>query len=1089
MTPISGAFINNTFFCEFTRPLIPPQNDTAKTRHASLAADAFTDFIWAYQPRPNLNIDGSYFTWHEHNPHMGNGLPDSGPGQTHGRLEINLATGNAIAQPIEDYVKKIVHGSLMLTAWLGILPFGVFWSRYMRWTPHWILTHLSLQSTAYAFIITAFIIILVTLGGHFYLKAHPLLGVLLIILITTQITIGIVNRRNVARLLPSPSRTRTRIIHRTIGMTLILAAVAQAALGANTLFPYIEGRGREFWGVYFFLVIAWTLVFLLAEWFKWSKVVLKDTKVPHDKEAAVMPVGVGVLEGKMDAKSKGSDLEEYTWETLDKSDERGKHLKILVVGNGKYVYDASTWIRSHPGGQIILLAVAGTDISSDYFHEAGYDAQDFTPAPSIPKNQTQRTLPRSASPHPQAEDRSSVLTVDSSYKHQAQSIITNAQSIPVLTETDWARIVKARRTHVHSRLAIKRLAELVIGTVASESDAGIARSSVTLQEEAYESVPMTSPPVFHPCEYRRYALTDRQLLTTSNTANPIYKLRFALLYPYEVRRNQPEGGFLPGQCIEIQCRVEGRVLSRYYSPVWGGMVAFEVCVKMYPNGALTPFLCKQRPGERQFKVRGPFGQALVGPERPLKVKMITADDTKGVPDVVVAIAAGSGITPFIQMIEYLFLPTLVPLKVIASYTPTLPDEIALRRGEMVVVKRHYLDGWAVGINLHTGQEGVFPLPQTAPRFGMRHMVSLINCVRNTNEIIGSDVFTGALLAYPRQIDLRHVLSSSAPPTPEDSTQVPELLYRGGFQEGVVRDVVEKFGGQIDAGWWGVVCGPGGFQGTVMDTLMYRFGFNQRQLSIMTSESPSAQPHPHPTNNRSRHKVMSGDIVAVVGDYYHNPAHIKTCINTALADDEASSAHSSISTSVSYIPNAELLAALKSNTPPRAVILASLGDLTPTADARTYWLTQDLQNAIAHYVKSGGAWIVLHSGLAGFDWENSKVYLDVTKGYFTFHPDLCTVHHIPTSVGATASSPITPRAFTLPSDEHYHIKLTDADNTSVFLKTTSDLGKEGEQVAGWYHEYGQGRVIAVTVAHTEESLSDPNVVGIVRDCVRWAANLA
>ena len=68
---------------------------------------------------------------------MGNGLHDSGPGQTHGRLEVNLATGNAIAEPIQSYVKKIVHGSLMLTAWLGILPLGVFWSRYMRFTPGW----------------------------------------------------------------------------------------------------------------------------------------------------------------------------------------------------------------------------------------------------------------------------------------------------------------------------------------------------------------------------------------------------------------------------------------------------------------------------------------------------------------------------------------------------------------------------------------------------------------------------------------------------------------------------------------------------------------------------------------------------------------------------------------------------------------------------------------------------------------------------------------------------------------------------------------------------------------------------------------
>ena len=44
---------------------------------------------------------------------------------------------------------------------------------------------------------------------------------------------------------------------------------------------------------------------------------------------------------------------------------------MLVVGNGHYVYDISKWITSHPGGQLILHAVNGTDITNDYFHEAG----------------------------------------------------------------------------------------------------------------------------------------------------------------------------------------------------------------------------------------------------------------------------------------------------------------------------------------------------------------------------------------------------------------------------------------------------------------------------------------------------------------------------------------------------------------------------------------------------------------------------------------------------------------------------------------------------------------------------------------------
>lgn len=115
---------------------------------------------------------------------------------------------------------------------------------------------------------------------------------------------------------------------------------------------------------------------------------------------------------------------------------------LLVVADGRFVYDMSKWIFSHPGGQQILLMVAGTDITSDYFNEAGYDAAEFTPPPLFPEQDSRR---QAVSLLPPAEP------VPSSQISLASESFTNVASL-VLTQTDWYRISRARRTHVHTKV-------------------------------------------------------------------------------------------------------------------------------------------------------------------------------------------------------------------------------------------------------------------------------------------------------------------------------------------------------------------------------------------------------------------------------------------------------------------------------------------------------------------------------------------------------------------------------------------------------------------------------------------------------------
>ncbi|KAJ3090409.1 E3 ubiquitin-protein ligase sh3rf2 [Quaeritorhiza haematococci] len=53
-------------------------------------------------------------------------------------------------------------------------------------------------------------------------------------------------------------------------------------------------------------------------------------------------------------------------------------------------------------------------------------------------------------------------------------------------------------------------------------------------------------------------------------------------------------------------------------------------------------------------------------------------------------------------------------KVIHEYSPSLPDELELRKGDDVEVKASFDDGWGKGMNMATGKEGIFPLACVVP---------------------------------------------------------------------------------------------------------------------------------------------------------------------------------------------------------------------------------------------------------------------------------------------------------------------------------------------------------------------------------------
>ncbi|KAI9100523.1 hypothetical protein DFS34DRAFT_488659 [Phlyctochytrium arcticum] len=825
-TPVQGAFINNRLVCEFTRKTRPNDNGV----HSDIDVNN-APILWAFSPVNSLRQDGTWFSYHTE--------------QHRGAASANFATGGIVAVEAKSFVRKQIHGFGMMAVWLFIFPFAIYWARYRRSTYGWLFVHLTLQILGTLAILVFFVVILT--DWIQISRPHAILGLFLISFVVIQLVLGIFNLLGLSNEAVSRVRKTIRLIHNNFGIALVAAATAQIALGLETLYPWYEPRGRAAWVVYFALVGLWLVAFLSTELF-FLRTVRTSSKMVR-KHKAMMAVGNGKhrTTDRKHTRAAASDstviplgdqrllpqMKRYTWETLAQSVLNGE---LLVVANGRYVYSIEQWMSSHPGGQLILHAVNGTDITNDYFNEAGFDAEEFVPKPDAPAQRGDRanavTLAR-----PAASFISQSTSV-SMYGGGHNSLIEDIKVAPLMLERDWKLVVRSRRTHIHTRLAIQKLSKMLVGELIPDLDR-IARNSTEASDMTMNSQDVRP---FDPNEYRRYALVESKPISS---ASQIYRFRFCLLYPYDVRNNEPES-FLPGQAIEIQARINGQLVTRFYSPQTdGNLSVFEIDVKLTPHGEMSPYLIKQKPGDRQFKVRGPFGTPLVHPGRPLHLS-----SSDWVPRNMIFVAGGTGLTPFLQLVKYLFLPVLEPLKVVVDYHKTLDDELgSLVRGDRVLVKHHYYDGWGIGVNLRTGDEGAFPLSITAPRCGPRVRITLVHAVQTAAEAaLGNEFIEGAMLAYPDSISVHRFIADGTLPHEGETTGIvyPARLNSADLDsilrqrwlassDDVDDHIHEHHTGILDVKDQRlVVCGPTGFNSWVTDVVS-EAGVDMRSVNILPSD--------------------------------------------------------------------------------------------------------------------------------------------------------------------------------------------------------------------------------------------------------------
>ncbi|KAJ3331055.1 hypothetical protein HDU76_004174 [Blyttiomyces sp. JEL0837] len=547
----------------------------------------------------------------------------------------------------------------------------------------------------------------------------------------------------------------------------------------------------------------------------------------------------------------------FSWAEIDEALKNGES---YVVANGRFVYDINQWIYSHPGGSIILQQVAGTDVTNDYFNESGYDASAFVPKQALSRtlsmSNLHRNLPTIIEPLPEQEDTMDTVAPQSqSQSHlqtpqppkrrdsRAPSIVSSLRAAELLSisELEWKMLVKARRTNVHSKLAVEKLSSLMVGEIAQENNGQNGFLGGGFRFVGDDDENGGNGIEFSPMEYRRYALISTQLVSEATCQNPVYKQKFCILYPFDTRKNEPTE-FLPGQCIEIQMKVKNTIVSRYYTPQSGSPTCFEIHVKLVRQGQLTPQLVRQRLGDRQIKIRGPFGTPLLSLVRGIPGNSLGFGLNELMPfsfDRMLFVCGGSGLAPLIHYLEWMFLAKNVPLYVIQTYEASQDDEISLKEGDWVTVSEHLHDGWAIGRNQRTHQEGLFPLPITIPRCGFNARIAIVNAVRTPQEAFGGKTLRSVLLAYPNHVtSVTHCLSRWNNDKSQDamskvSDACPGDVAPGRVSMGAIVDALDRcrWVSNVSLNKKVVLCGPQSFEGAMVDVLE-SCGVDHRDVMIL-----------------------------------------------------------------------------------------------------------------------------------------------------------------------------------------------------------------------------------------------------------------
>ncbi|RZT08197.1 hypothetical protein SAMN05216319_3393 [Duganella sp. CF402] len=178
------------------------------------------------------------------------------------------------------------------------------------------------------------------------------------------------------------------------------------------------------------------------------------------------------------------------------------------------------------------------------------------------------------------------------------------------------------------------------------------------------------------------------------------------------------------------------------------------------------------------------------------------------------------------------------------------------------------------------------------------------------------------------------------------------------------------------------------------------------------------------------------------------------------------------------------------------------DAVVVASAEGEWeLSAAQRAAFLDFVRSGKGLVVMHAGLsANHGWRD---YIDMIGAEQVGHP-FNTLEHpvVPFSlINENRNFPATaflPATF-VKQDELYTLRNWSRNDVEVLLsmdRSRMDMKAAGDEVppdgdipVTWIKHYGKGRVFASSLGHTKEAFSDPEIVRMYSEAIKWVLQLS
>jgi len=139
-----------------------------------------------------------------------------------------------------------------------------------------------------------------------------------------------------------------------------------------------------------------------------------------------------------------------------------------------------------------------------------------------------------------------------------------------------------------------------------------------------------------------------------------------------------------------------------------------------------------------------------------------------------------------------------------------------------------------------------------------------------------------------------------------------------------------------------------------------------------------------------------------------------------------------------------------------------------------WLSDEVATRFATYVEAGGCLMVMHAGSVAP--KSSERFKTLVGCAFDMHPPQSPVKYFPVGDAAIIDG----IAEFTEQDEHYKIDIY-AEDIKIFLSSTSEYFDE---VAGYYRNVGNGKVIVLTPGHNLPVWLNPEYQKLILNALKF-----